>query len=219
MFTMENEQHDLLHRLRRSEEVVYVVERKERHMKLEHLIDKARALEAKVTACEQNGGHDYRVEGFSKIVHPETLFAVHSNVQSITGGDVRFSSYVCSMCGNRVSVEEGRGYMEDKMRLAVCLSRAGVDEEPFLKEGITMKWGRGPGYRTQHLWHSPKVPGREMCILTCRQMRFPGDWLQAERIDFNSEAPKCKKCLKIEGKEGERSNEHSQTKTTHEKSG
>jgi len=75
------------------------------------LREQAEAMDKKASACS----HDYRVEGFSKIAHPETVYQIHPDHPSVTEGIV-FSSYFCSICGNRVSVDEGREYMKARSK-------------------------------------------------------------------------------------------------------
>jgi hypothetical protein len=78
------------------------------------LADRARAMQAAHDTCEASGGHYYTVDGFSAIAHPETGPPLYGlpNVRSLN--DVVFRGYVCRNCGRRVSVEEGRAYMQDK---------------------------------------------------------------------------------------------------------
>lgn len=72
------------------------------------LIDKAKAIQAKVDECEAAGGHIYRVQGFSLIAHPECNWKNYPDERDMS--KIKFSSYYCELCGNRVSVEEGRAY-------------------------------------------------------------------------------------------------------------
>lgn len=82
------------------------------------LIDKAHAIEAQIDACEKSGGHTYVVQDFSAIAHPEVMFPPYRpNVPSVTEG-ITFSSYHCARCPGRVTVEEGRRYIQEKYRRA-----------------------------------------------------------------------------------------------------
>ena len=85
-----------------------------RFPEIKALADRARAMQARHDECEANGGHNYQVDGFSAIAHPETAppFNRPPNVQSLS--DVVFRAYVCRDCARRVSVEEGRAYMRDR---------------------------------------------------------------------------------------------------------
>lgn len=72
--------------------------------------DKARLRDARTRGCEKGGGHEYTVDGFSRIAHPEVeYFYFPRNMET-----VQFRSYVCRRCGSRVSVEEGRRYMRKR---------------------------------------------------------------------------------------------------------
>jgi hypothetical protein len=76
------------------------------------LLQRAQRMDAAVEACHGNGGHHYRVTGFSEIAHPAYMGVPHGDTET-----VKFQSYLCRRCGNRVSVEEGRAYERMNHRL------------------------------------------------------------------------------------------------------
>ncbi len=80
---------------------------------VQKLIAKARAASDLTEVCHFFGsGHEYVVDGFSRISHPETMFGDLPHVSDLE--EVQFRSYRCRHCGKRVSKSEAREYQADK---------------------------------------------------------------------------------------------------------
>lgn len=81
-------------------------------MTYEALRTTADARAGAVAQCEQAGGHDYAVHGFSAILHPDTQW--HGRLPT---PPVAFSSYACAHCGNRVAPAVAHAYVNRRLRM------------------------------------------------------------------------------------------------------
>lgn len=93
--------------------------------KMRALIDKAKAIQKRVDECEAGGGHRYRVQGFSLIAHPECQWRNYPYERDLS--KIRFSSYYCLDCGNRVSQEEVRAYQKARDKAYTYLRDSLID--------------------------------------------------------------------------------------------